>query len=264
MPEYPYKTTITMPLHFFRPLSGKYTIHDDGAMYDTRTSEVSFVMDASDQGSFQRFLESAAAGGRGRDIEIDIGADSHFFPFGPDKGDSGVFGVHILSESPSGQLHSPWMWWQTSVTVALLSAPTYLLPAEIDDGSLGVGNVSGVMYPQDGFDVSIDYARKSVLTLGSIAYAVDWGSGADRHEARMKINGNHSKIAEVVYELTNAVRGNQFSLNAEANYYPFGRQHPDTGTFVVQLIEPAIEVEHFGHDQFSVQFGVNLITPPAA
>lgn len=257
MPEYPYASTVKMPFHYFEPWAGQYTIWDDGSTYDLRFCDVTFLLDSDDQNDIQTFFEGA---GRATNVDIALGAGSGFYPFAPDLGDGNTFTAHPLSVTPSGQLHAPWKWWETRFNFSMVSKPEYNLPAEIADGSMSIGNVTGVRYPQEGFGLSVNYKAKSVITLGSDAYAIDWGTGADRYETKWKIEGNHTKIAAILNELTAVVRGGTFSIQAAADQYPFGRKKQASGTYVVQLLSPEIKTEHYGHDQFSIELSLNFVS----
>lgn len=254
-PEYPYTSTLRLPFEYFRGFDGSYTAFDNGAAYDTRICECTFLFDATDRNAFETFFT-----GTPRGQTLSLTTVSGFYPFGPDKGDSGTFTARILSAEPTGQLLAPWKHWRVSLTLAMVSAPAYSLPTEISDGSMSLGSVSGVKYPQDGFEVDTSYGLNTIFTQGGDVYTYDFGTSADSYETTMQINGNHTKIAAIVNYLASTSRTNNFTLTAATGQYPFGYAKGDNTSFTVKLLSPELSVQHIGPDEFTLSISLGYIS----
>ena len=256
-PEYPYTSRVRMDLHYFRGFDGAYTVYDSGGGYDVRTCECTFLFESADRNAFEMFLTGT---GRGQELTLSLGSNSGFYPFGPDKGDSGDFTVRLLKADPTGQLLSPWKMWRIPAVMALVSAPSYALPAEQSDGSVTVGTVSGVRYPQGGYSIREEYGVKTTFTLGSDAYVYDFGTSADTCETEAIFELNQTKAAALLNYLTVTGRGNDISLVAASGQYPFGYLKGDSTTFTTRLLTSEIAMEHVGPDQFVTTLGFGYIS----
>jgi hypothetical protein len=251
-PQWGYQAVISMSMSAFRGGAGEISWWDNGSTYDTRRCKASFKLNATDAGAIDTFLTDPARG-RGADITLSLGSTgSGFFPFGPDKGDRGNFVIRETAYSAGGQLHSPWLWWSADLEMAMVSSPTYNLPSQSDDGNLQVGNVTGLRYPQAGYEPSAQYAVTNIITRGGQGYSVDRGQSGDVYETGFKLSGSQAKISAVVNHLVNTVRGDNFNIVTQAKNFPLGRAKQESGTFQVKLASPDLVVTHTGFDKFEL------------
>lgn len=268
-PRYGYVSEISMPLTFCRHRGSAYGVFDSGAAYDTRAcTGVEFDMSEADMTAFAAFLETSAQG-RGETITLRLETNSGFFPFGPDLGDSGDFTVRILRFVPGGQQHAPWKYWRPTIDMQWISgpAPAYGIVDNMADGTVQLGAVTGLRYPQSGYDVAVRYAEQTIVTLGSDAYAVDNGAGGDEYESEFEFTGNQGKMAALVHELITNVRGGTATYIAPANNYPFGRDKASSGSFTVQMLYSAREsnsailsIQHERFDNFSFKTNMRFVS----
>ena len=268
-PRYGYTSEISMPLTYAARVGTSYGVNDDSSTYDRRMCrDVTFDLDATDMEELSDLLRDDDKG-RGSDLTLQLGASaSGFFPFGPDKGDKGNFTVRVTRFDQGGQKHRPWKYWAPSLDIALISAPAYSITDDLDDGSLQVGSVSGIRYPQTGYDVKNHYAVNNIVTLNSTGQEVDMGNNADDYESVFTFSGNGGKIGSLVAYLVGTARGSDaVTFVAPANNYPFGRDKAANGSFTIQFLYSRLEanrailsIVHNGFDQFSFQTRMRFVS----
>lgn len=259
-PQWGYKALIQLPLHYTRRSEPKYGIYDDGVAYDVRILQLaSYLTDATDMGAINGFFNDSTKG-RGEDVSMNLGTNSGFYPFGPDKGDAGVFTVRPIAYTQGGQLHRPYKWWDTGISLLMVSAPSYALPAQVDDGPMQIGSITGIRYPQDGFNPPSQYQIKNVVTLDSTAHEVDRKSTADRYETEFTVSGNQTKMAALLNYLVLSARGNDFNIIPGSNTYAYGYDKGASGTYLSQMLNSTLTVTHTHYDNFSLPLKLSFTT----
>jgi hypothetical protein len=207
--------------------------------------------------------------GRGTDLTLQLGGSpSGFFPFGPDKGDIGNFTVRISRFNPGGQRHRPWKYWKPSIDLSLKTAPAYSVTDNLDDGTLQIGTVDGLRYPQTGFDVRVNYALNNLTTLDGAGHEINMGAAADDYESFYTFSGNTGKMGALINYLIGTARGSDsVSFIPDTDYYPFGIDKPADLAFNVQFIytellanRAVLRVSHDGFDQMSFRCGMRFIS----
>jgi len=198
-----------------------------------------------------------SAKGRAADVTIKLGTSSGWYPFGPDKGDSGDFIVRLLGVSPMASIGHPADYFRTSCEFVFVgSYPVYALPSTQIDGSLQIGTIANLRYPQSMHVQTARYAVRTSVTHNASAYANDRTSTADEYECSMDLTQCQANAALLVNHLAGTVRANNVNVIPPANSYLFGRENGSTATYVCQWIQKEITVKHSQHDQFdmSLQF----------
>ena len=265
-PEIGYDCEIIMPLTFFLRGDTTYGIYDygqGGMSFDKRVSQFSFIVNATDAGTLNGFFRNPAQG-RGEIVTLALGTSATgFCPWGADLGDKGSWTFAGLDYPPQAQLPNPYGYWRAKLKAAMVSAPGYSLPSQIDQVPSGKGialaSVTALLYPPSGFELSAEYGILNILDMGNAPRAVDLGNYADTWNGRVVVNCNQSKCAALLYAMTNTVRANSFSLVCNTGDYPFGRDKPDSGTFTVQLAAPTIKVVAVDRNQYTVEMNLNFL-----
>lgn len=115
MPVYGYTCDIVMPIFSQQDSNGAWSFFDppksssDATLgyYDYRTLNTAmWRIPAAQQTLLSAFFQDATLG-RGEPIVMMLQANSGFYPFGPDKGDTGAFTVQLISQEQSGSLENP-------------------------------------------------------------------------------------------------------------------------------------------------------------
>jgi hypothetical protein len=270
-PRYGYATEVSMPLTYCHRQGQSYGIHDSGTDYDTRKCiGVKFDLPATslsavDMNAFTAFFQSIDYG-RQNTVQLQLGTNSGFFPFGPDYGDSGTFTVRITRYNPGGQKLRPFKWWAPEIDMQMISSPSYSFTDDMDEGTVQIGTVTGLKYPQTGYDVNVRIAANNLITQGSDAYLIDGGTSADEYENEFTFDGNQGKMAELLQYMVSARGSDAITYIAPLNNYPFGRSKNANGSFTVQLLhsqmlenQAIIRVVHERFDKFSIQTGMRFI-----
>lgn len=252
-PQYGYKSVVKMPITHSERGDGTVGIYDAGTGYDRRMcSELTFYLTIAQQNSLNALFNDSSKG-RGTDVELQLGTGSGFFPFLPDYGDDGNFDVRVINYEQTDRRHQPWGLFRTDLTLQMINSPAFSITDNLDDGNLQIGTVTGVKYPQGGYNPGVVYAIDHTVVMDGTAYDFDYGTTADTYEADFDISGNAGKIGSLInYLLSTTPRNNsyQFSCVFPSGTYPFGRDK-GAGTHTVQCLNKTFEVNHYEFDQFS-------------
>jgi hypothetical protein len=258
LPNRGYRTLITLPFDI-QPLDdgfwGRFDHGNGTDDQDIRQCVCDFVLTASEMGAIEDSVWSDADA-RGRQLTIEMGAGSAFYPFGPDKGPTGPFTVDGVFES-RGIGQSPYKFFQVhAVFTATGNWLAYSLPSEVPQGSLQIGTVTGLRFPPSWFAPITKHAVSSTLTGGTAVQYRNRGTGGDRYSTSFEMSCNESKAAALIAYLTGTARALDFSIVTGNNSYPFDINNGASGTFTVCLIDEVIEIRHDRHNEF--KFGLKL------
>jgi len=259
-PEYGYTVSLVMQIKSFESGFGWDTF-DNGVINDARILKIpGAIYSENEYQLLTSFLNHQARGRKAFEIELE--EDSGFFPFGPDLGQSGTYRVHMLNRNSQGMQIDPWKYFVTELSFILELGHGY----EVDytnrpEGNLGIGQVSGLMFPQNGFKPKIKRGLKCDVTNGRYASAVD--VGYEKYETEIEIWANLSNAAKLVHEIQTVIRGNNFVLSCGNNYYPFDIDKNDSGNYYCKLISDnneniTVEVKHIEYDQFRIPLKIWL------
>jgi len=249
-PVWGYKTDIKMSLVITRTKDGGVMIFDRGSDYDYRTLECSFFLNVDDANILVNICKDA---GKGRDNEVDIilSAGCGFYPYGPDKGDSGTFKSRILNVTAESSIGHPQDMFVIKLNFLFTgSYPYYSIPAKKSEGNLTIGSVSGIRYPQNMHVQNNRYNIVHSLTENGTPYVMDKTTG-DIYESTLDIVSNHQNMSNLVNELSVTVRKKAVNIIPPSNSYLFGRENASTATYSCKLLQNTITVSHTNYNEFS-------------
>jgi len=249
-PQYGYTTTIHIATHITPVAPKGYTVWDDGSSYDYRTCRAEFLLYEDDAETLIQTITDDAYG-RGIDCNLILQEGSGFYPFGPDKGDSGTFGVRIVRVEPGPVQEEPWRYFRIAVEMVATSYPGYVLPTEVSEGDLQIGTITGLRYPPD-FPKSLhNVLYDANITRDGSPYTTDYLQSSDNYETSLPMVCNHSKSAALVNHLVSTVRGSTLSVVGGDNTYLFGRIPGDSGTYTCRWIDSSLKIVHVAYNRFS-------------
>lgn len=260
VPEFGYKTKITMPFTIGESDMNDVVIYDEGAAYDKRTCDCNFSLNSDDQSALNAFLKTVGVtGGRAQQLTLSMNTGSGFFPFGPDKGDAGPFTVSVEYPKHAKQVMDPFLYFAGALRFRNVGAwPSYSLPSLSSEGVFQIGSVVGNRYPEGGFNAdNSGYAVTLTSTENNTPNFVDRGTGGDTYWTKFTMQSNQAQAAAVIAYLTGTARGNQFAVYGGNNYYIFGRDKSASGSFHVKLNQESIEITHEMWNRFNYE--LNLI-----
>jgi len=237
-------------------LTTSWSIWDNGAVKDWRECSCTWLMNATLTNTLIDLMANDTKG-RGISVTLKLGTASGFYPFLPDHGDAGSFGVRIKSFTPKPVQEVPWLYFATDVVMVEESNPAYSLPAEVTEGDLQIGSISGLLQPQVFAKSSSNHGISTQTTRGGVNYTIDKTSNADRFETELRMGHNQSKAAALINHLAATVRDNQVEVYSGANNYLFGREKAGTAAFNCYMLNQNIKVKHSSFDlfDFSVLLG---------
>lgn len=270
-PEFGYRVEMSMPLVYSRRLDGSYGIKDASNSYDRRKClDLRLTLDETQARDLYKLLREDDRG-RGSTLTLQLGATATgFFPFGPDKGDANSFTCRARIVNSDKMHLEPWRYFQPTLELAYVSGPdsAYTWSDTVHDGTLQVGRIGGVGYPQDGYKVSADYGVEDTITQAGNAYENDFGEAAESYETRPALYGRYSKMASLVNHLLAVVRGNNMTVVFPDYSYPWGPHNDASGSFTVQPLYTSINptndcvvmtLTHTHHNYFTMEFGMRKV-----
>jgi len=249
-PQWGYSVTINLPLVITRTRAGSVLVYDRGSDYDYRILECTFLLSLSETNTLINLCKDAA---KGRDANVDfiISSGCGFFPFGPDKGDDGTFRARILSVDAQASIGHPQDLFQTTLTCIFNGTyPSFSFPELKSEGSLTIGAVSGLRYPQNMHEQKNTYNITPVLTGNGTPYTIDKTSG-DVYESSFDLSLNYPNMAKLINELSVTVRGAAVNIVSPANSYMFGRENSSTATYSCKMLQKEITITHNNYNDFS-------------
>jgi len=254
-PEFGYSANINLAMIHQAQLPRGYSIWDNGVTNDYRTCKADFLLNASNTDILLDMI-SAISKGRGQTISMNLGANSGFYPFGPDLGDSGAFNIRILNPTPQPVMEEPWMWFRTTLSFVMVSKPAYVLPSEVDEGDITIGSISGLRYPPGMPDSTTNYGFSTQLTYDGTPYTIDKTINSDENVTSLQMVCNQSKAAALVNHMTQSVRDANLTIQDNTNGYFFGREAGEDNTYTCQWLDSQISIRHTRFDEFA--FGLTF------
>lgn len=254
-PEYPYETTIDLPFDIEQLDSGKYNLFDWGAIADKRSCVCQFIMTVEQYGNLVDMIKTDL---RSQDYDLILHAGCGFFPFGPDKGDSGPFVVSAEMIDREGIGPTPYRYFRVKFRfINTGSWPVYSLPAEVSEGQLQIGGISGCRAPQEWFKPKARYEVDALMKESASVVFTDRGTNADRYSTQLPFVGNESKTAALLnYLLT--IRTGAFDLITPEYSYPFDEDNASSGTYSVRLVQNQIKITHHHYNRFTFDLTLSM------
>lgn len=260
-PQWGYRVTVKYPFTKTRLDNGFWAIWDNGANYDRRYLSCSWLLEYTNAAALVDIFQDAAKG-RNATLTLKLGTASGFYPFGPDKGDSGDFQVVVQNVSPLASRGHPGDLFQVDVDFIFVgSYPAYTIPAAIYEGNLSIGTVVNLRYPEGMHTQTVIYKVPVVDTMNYSAYGNDRAATADNYESALALDLFGSNMGRLVDFLSGASgRATNISVTPPANAYLFGIENGSTATYVCSWLDDELEIVHTNHDQFSASLNFGLIS----
>ena len=252
-PLFSYITNIKLPFEIESLECGSYSLYDQGSDYDKRECICEFELSQTESASLNEFIEET----RGNSVNLVLPSNSGFFPAGPDKGDSGTFSCIVNSLKHNGMQNEPFRYFKDKLIIYFTgSYPAYDLPSEISDGTMSIGSIDDLRFPEQMFDPDQMYAYYTELTEDSSVKIIDRGNLADQVTTQWQQKCNNSKAAALINEIVETIRINQTTITAQNEHFPFGINHGDNQVFDAFLIQNLISIKHnrFNEFEFSLKF----------
>jgi len=253
-PDFGYKTKIEMPLDILETDDGNIAQRDEGTQFDKRLCTIDLILTETEMAALNNLISNSS---RGQNIVLTLPSNSGFFPFGPDKGDTGNFTVAARIVTTGRIQDNPFRKFK--VQLALLNVgtyPSYSLPVQVNEGAFTFGSISclrqpnALFQPDQVYNVSVDFTENSTPMY------TDRGQLADYAVTKMSMPCNESKAAALLDYLISTARVNDIPMITPDYFYPFGRDH--ASPFTVQLSSAIIETTHENYDKFNFELSLRL------
>lgn len=248
VPYYQYTSILTMGLHYSKTNTG-YKIYDDGSPYDIRRCDINtMLLSASDQDLMYSFFSDIDKG-RGNNVVLSLGSDSGFFPFLPDKGDSGDFICSVINYNPGQAQLKPFLQHSNTLSIIMVYAPSYTPGSTESEGSLQIGTLTTLRPVQTFPNVTSELSIIREVSRGGIVSSVDIGSSADSFETDLNIDLRPGNAAALITYLQ-STRSGDISIVTPANSWLFGIEGGSSGTYSCKLLSNEIKMTHENFNLF--------------
>lgn len=245
-PEFGYRCEMRRAIDTTETATGIELV-DNGTAFDTRVCKIPRILFTAAQ-----VLEAAwIKENQGEELTLDLGS-SHtgFFPFGPDYGDTGLFTVVITARKYTGLLQAPYMHFGLELEITLQGSRSAVVPVGIDEGDVQIGNVTGLMYPQESINNPYEYGINSQVGAGG--FTEHSNNNYDVYATDFILRCNTSKAAAVAHFFRLYGRAESFTIITGANNYLFGFLRGGSGSYTVKQVDPMITFEHINHEHFNI------------
>ena len=186
-PIWNYEATINMPWEISRQDDNTHSIFDNDASgsLDTRQCVCGHMLTATEQAALMDVLTTDSKG-RAAQLTLQTIANSGFFPFGPDLGDTGPVGgwpvaVKILDAGGIGP--GPWKHFRPKLRFTFEGAtyPSYSFPTDetIYHGPMTIGSVTNIRFPETWLQPVSEYGILTTILNGYNGAARYLTTGAD-------------------------------------------------------------------------------------
>jgi len=246
-PEWGYTTDLSVALIHSPVLPRGYSVWDNGSSNDFRVCTCTFVLDSTDANTMATLFRDGQKG-RALDLTLHLPSGSGFFPFGPDKGDTGAYTVRAIDFRPGKQLEEPYGYYRYTVSMVCTSYPVYGLPTEVSEGGLTIGTISELRWPPDWPETESRYDVSTQLTDDGTPYSVN--KMTNSYEAMLGMICNESKAAALLNHLVGTVRDGTLTITPPANTCMFGREN-GAGPFTCRWLDEHVQITHAAFDRFS-------------
>jgi hypothetical protein len=256
-PQFGYASTISLPFTVSELDNGHFQVWDDGLgfqTYDIRYCDCAVFVAQSMMNSLLDILE-ATSKGRSKQLTIGLGSTATgFFPFGPDKGDKGDFIVTLVSMNQKASIGHPEDYFPLDVRLACTGAyPVYVLPSQIDDGSLQIGTIQKLRFPQSMHEQDFNYRTNEHITQGADAFTNSRGEGSDKYVINLALDEFQPNMAALINHIVGTVRANTVRITPPSNSWLSGALYSDS-YIDAKMITKDIKIIHRKYNDF----GVNL------
>ena len=250
-PIYGYLSTIVLALIHTDKLPAGYAIWDNGSSRDYRMCKFVSRLNAAQTNTLLTIFNTLAVG-RGISLTLGLGhTNTGFFPFGPDRGDKGNFGVRLISVEARPVMEEPWLYFDTEMVFVEESCPGYTLPSQIPEGDLQIGAIAELRNPPTMPESATDYGFSTQLTNSGAAYTVD--KLTDFQTTVLKMVCNQSKAAVLINYMCGTVRAANVNIVSQANNYLFGREGGSSGVYSCQWLNEQVVIKHNSFNEFEFE-----------
>jgi hypothetical protein len=260
IPEYGYKSVISFPFDIDTLDTGIKTVFAYDNTLDKYHCECDLILNETDMLSFNSWMKDAALGRAKNNCTLQMNANSGFFPFTPLHGDAGIFTVGILVSKSEKVQDNPFRYFKISISIFKQSTfPAYTLQSQINEGSLSIGTVNNIRFPESYFDSDEDNSIQSNVDESGTLNFIDRGRIASSWRTAIKLSAGTGKAAAILDYLINTARAGNFALTTQAYHYAFGRDKGSNSAYTVSLIQDSIEVTHELFNKFVFDLNVQYI-----
>lgn len=269
-PIYGYKTKIIFPFTFNENGNNTVSVFDYGFDYDK--VECSCKLIFTDEYYYRVFnsiytkTNDPDQTGRSDLLKMTDCNAFGFYPFGffvsEPQGGYSVYMKDVVTHDKQDFLGKIWsvdfsLVWDLSVdtrTFTPISPFTH-------DGDFSLAGITGLPYPEDGFEKEKDFDQKIYYNFGGNVYGLDISNKKyDQTTSSFLLRLTNSQLNSLMQSIIINFRGSPIPYSCPSTYSPFGIEKTEwavenTSGFL-QIIDKNIIINHIGCNQFDISFKV--------
>lgn len=254
MPQLYNYTEINLSFKTVKTSDSSIKYFDNGSSYDFITTSSKYLLNRSEMINFKGFFEDQQMS-RSDNFQFILEENCGFYPFGPDLGDSGIFGVQFIDSKWTTRLNKPWDMYELDLDLHLYSIPYYEVPqVSYKQGSFKLDNLVNLPNPEILLTYENHYIKDT--TLGGKLTSIDLGLSNWMYSSKFTFNVSVQN-AKLLLNKLKMLRTNSFIIQTPNKCYPFGAEL-GFGSFVVSLLSNNIIVTNNGHNNYKIEFQVVL------
>jgi hypothetical protein len=261
VPEYGYKSIVSLGIDVEKLDDGTYTIYDNGTTYDKYRCECWIILTPTEMANLNTFLKTSARANTS--ISLAMPSGSGFFPFTPLRGDAGTFTVAVIVSDTEKIGESPYLYFRVKLIIYNQSTfPSYSIGTVDNEGAFNVTlddtTITG-RFPIGWTNPSGELGiYDAILEDNSVEY-VDRGITREKWTSNLKFTWSKNNTANFLSKLISTVRGGDFTITPQENTYMYGRDLASTATYTTRIIQDTIDITHDNCNQFTFSILVNKI-----
>jgi hypothetical protein len=250
-----YKSTYELSGHAFKGEQGIYKFFDDGVMYDKVRATFSAIVDATNMAN----LETLYNDSRDAVFTLTPNANRGLALFTPAFGDQGPFNFYIEKFSQSAPLNSTiYKYYRVQFSVySSADLPTYSPVLGNDEGNITIGQIGGIRYPVNNFNLAVDMDAGVKQTALNVNYSNDLSS--QNEITKFKLRLLHDKMSLLIKNLkTN--RYGELDLIVPDDVAPFGAAQIGTRHFKTRMLNKTLEVTQVKNKRYELELTLQRLS----
>jgi hypothetical protein len=263
IPEYGYKSIIELPFDIDTLDTGIKVIWAYDITMDKYRCECDLILNATDMTACNNFMKVATEGRAKNNITMTIDSNSAFYPFTPMHSNVGPWTVGIVITKCEKLQDNPFRYFKVSIaiytSVYMGSFPFFVLPTQINEGSLSIAGVNNIRFPTSYFDSDEDNAILHNVSENGVLNFIDRGILAASWRTTMNLSCGTGVTANLIWMLVNTIRNGTFTLTTQPYQYAFGNDKGSSSSYTVSMIQDKIEIVHSAFNKFEFPLTVQYL-----
>jgi len=258
LPLYPYTSYIKLPFDKSVSTNNRVLLYDYGSLYDKRSCICKLIMTSSEVSDFNTNILNKYYNDTDNTLEIEIGTNSGFYPFGHDFGCIGPFIVKMDILTAPKLSTDFFGMFEVEIRFYLCGAPpSVTFDTEQSQGNVTIGTITGLKFPQNYYQTKrnqewVNTELQGVYNTNRVIHDMYYV------ETQFNLNCNISKAQRLLQYITSTNRANKYNISSDSGGYIMGYDNgTGTKTIIGTLLnnELVVTTNNYNDIDISLSFG---------